>query len=75
MSTGVPSSRLPNGALVMVGRCPAVDAEAVTPRRPAVAIASMTATPMRAPLLRIPVLAAVVCMDPPFPLPFPGMGC
>src|SRR5262245_37702470 len=75
MSTGSPVDRLPNDALVMVGEFPDDDAEAVTPRRPAVAIASMTATLTRATLPRILVLvAAVVCMDPPFRCPSgPGL--
>src|SRR5215218_10528562 len=71
MSTGVPSDRLPNDALVMVGRCPDDDddAAAVSPNMPSVATASRTASAMRSALPRIPVLAAVVYMDPPFCCP------
>src|SRR5215217_1633600 len=68
MSTGVPSDRLPNDALVMVGRCPDDDddAAAVSPNMPSVATASRMASAMRSALPRIPVLAAVVYMDPPY---------
>src|SRR4029453_11065930 len=69
MSTGVPSDRLPNDALVMVGRCPDDDAAAVSPNSPSVATASRTASASRIALPRIPVLAAVVYMDSPFRCP------
>src|SRR4029453_15385507 len=70
MSTGVPSERLPNEALVMVGRCPDDDdAAAVSPNSPTVATARRRASARRTALPRIPVPAAVVYMDPPFGCP------